>query len=140
VQEKFYYRKIIACRGNALRDLKVSSTPCFCWLHFEVSPLADFPETIKHLARLPSTHIAISGKDAAYLHDQIDDILVEMGSESITTTWHEEPLQETAWDFMNLDFNEDEAASHIIAVFAHDLNRDLALLKDLIDSCRKAID
>jgi len=132
-------QNIIACTGEALFEIRVSVSPVFCWLYFQEKTPHNFEDLVKHVASLPSTHIAVSGRNCAMIHDEIDDVLMELGKSEITTTWHEEPDDEAAWDFINLDFNDNRAACRIVAVIGRDLGQQLAKLSDLVQLCKTAL-
>lgn len=130
-----------ACTSCTLTAVKVSAGPCYCWLHFEVSPPEDFANVIRHVANWPSTHISISGKKAVEIHDRVDDILAQIDRKlDVATIWHEGSLEDAAWDFLNLDFVDNNAPTRIVAAFSNSLDRELELLAEVIRTCRKEIE
>jgi hypothetical protein len=129
---------IIGCTGYSLLKIGVSASPVHCWLYFLDREDTDFRDLIKHVAYLPSTHIAVSGPACAEIHDQIDDLLVEFGDLQITTTWNEEPDGEAAWDFVHLDFNPNAAACRLVAVIGGSLADQLSKLSGLLNLCADA--
>jgi hypothetical protein len=130
---------IVACTGEALRDIRIVSPPVYCWLYFTDQVIGDFRELIEHIVSFPSTHIAISGPTCALIHDQVDELLIELGQSDITTTWHEGADREAAWDFVNLDFNPNRAACRLVAVISQDVEEALGKLSELIRLCEAAV-
>lgn len=93
----------ILCDSAAAVGLALTQSRLSCWIHVDDQGAAKAPRLALHFAHAGAVHFAISGIEASYVHDEIDDALLAAGFE-IATTWHEEPLKEVAWDFANIDF------------------------------------
>jgi len=101
-----------------------------CWLHVDEAKFDKAPLLALHLAHIGVLHIAISGVEASFIHDEIDDVLWKSGFE-ISTTWHEESLNEVAWDFLNVDFVSGGIALRCVIVLGKNFTEELDRLSEI---------
>lgn len=94
---------LIICYSKTGSELSIVGYRMAVWLHVDEAGRNDAPLLVLHLAKIGEVHVAVSGVEASFIHDEIDEVLWDAGFE-IVTTWHEEPLIEVAWEFLNVDF------------------------------------
>lgn len=110
----------------AFKDQKLA-----VWFHIDRNSEPDLSSLVQQFASNGAVHFAVSGANSPDLHDKIDDVLLDSGITSIVTTWHEEPLDEVAWDFANIDFCSARASIRCVVVFGNSLEAELAIISRL---------
>jgi|GEM_PF-4900246 len=95
---------LLFCDSRSVRSLTFKDQKIAVWFHIDWTSEIDLSNLVLGLARHGAVHFAVSGANAPDWHDRIDNALLEAGIASVVTTWHEEPLDEVAWDFANIDF------------------------------------
>lgn len=123
-------QSLIICNSKTGSELAISGYRMACWLHVDEAELDKAPLLALHLARIGVLHIAISGVEASFIHDEIDDVLWNSGFE-ISTTWHEEPISEVAWDFLNVDFISGGITLRCVIVIGKNLAEELDRLSEI---------
>lgn len=124
-------RRLIFCDSGTASEFGFAGHKTACWLHVDESDTNKAPMLAVLLARAGAVHFAVSGIEASYLHDEIDDALIAAGFE-VATTWHEEPVTEVAWDFLNVDFVAGEVTLRCVVVLGRSLTAELERLTELV--------
>lgn len=124
-------RSLLICDSATASGLRTSGYRMACWLHVDEAEVGRGPALAVHLASLGAVHIAVSGVEASFIHDEIDDALWAAGYE-IATTWHEESLSEIAWDFLNVDFVSGGIGMRCVTVLGSSLTTELVRASEIV--------
>ena len=111
---------LIGCVGAALGELSPFPKPISIWLHFESASNSDVSELTSIVLRLGAAHLATSGIEAEHIHDEIDECLIELERDDVSTTWHHEDMAEIAWDLTNVSFATPATATILLVVISDD--------------------
>jgi hypothetical protein len=123
---------LIAATFGALQKLQLPGTPFACWLHFEESEPVTLFEALHNLVGAGCVRIFVSGDEALQRHESIDDWLIGQNRSDVTTIWQTVPIEEMAWDFLNLELVPTNSDLRVVSAFASDPEVELRRLGEMM--------